>query len=71
MDPLSSTRLFESAQRTWRDDLAWSALPSAPVVPARRRLARTRHWVAVALRVLADVIDGCRPLRRVLVPARS
>lgn len=68
MDPVTSTKLFESASRD--DDLAWSALPSAPVVAPRRRLARTRHGLAVALRALADLAEGTRP-RRPPVPVRS
>jgi hypothetical protein len=53
MDPLQMAHLG----RTLRNDYARSALPDAPVVPERvRRPARGRHWVAAALRRLADVV---------------
>lgn len=69
MDPLISawlaTHLGRSPETGDRDGLAWSALPSAPVIvdpPSRASIVR--HGVATALRRAADMIDRRRRVRK-------
>lgn len=61
MDHLTSSKLFDSAQP--HQDLAWSALPSAPVVPEREQRGALRRRLAALLRGAADRIDVRRPAR--------
>jgi len=60
MDPLMSATLA-THHRSTRDDLAWSALPDAPVVAdPPPRMDRTRRRLAAALRGAATAVDGSR-----------
>ncbi|MDP8910369.1 MAG: hypothetical protein M3N47_14915 [Chloroflexota bacterium] len=69
MDPLMSawlaTRLGPSPETEDRDGLAWSTLPTAPVIadPPSRASVVT-HGVAAALRRATDRIDRRRRVRK-------